>query len=116
MRKLFLSGLLVVLFSVLHGQTPSLIICKGSGINYKEFNTGNSLPSVSWKWTFQGGVPNRSPLREPTVSYPDTGLFLTTCESTFSDSSKQTQTIWVLKVSSSPFPSEIRFFVAVVLP
>lgn len=108
MRKLFLSGLLVALFSVLHGQTPSLIICKGSGINYKEFNTGNSLPSVSWKWTFQGGVPNRSPLREPTVSYPDTGLFLTTCESTFSDSSKQTQTIWVLVIESVFEPIPIR--------
>jgi gliding motility-associated-like protein len=87
-------------------QTPSLIICKGSGINYKEFNTGNSLPSVSWKWTFQGGVPGSSALREPNVNYPDTGLFLTSCESTFSDSSKKTQNIWVLVIQSvfEPIP------------
>ncbi|MBM3920511.1 MAG: gliding motility-associated C-terminal domain-containing protein [Sphingomonadales bacterium] len=106
MRKLIFLGLTFWLVSALCGQTPSLIICKGSGINYKEFNTGNSLPSVSWKWTFQGGVPGTSALREPTVSYPDTGLFLTTCQSTFSDSSKQTQTIWVLVIESvfEPIP------------
>lgn len=101
MRKLIFLGMTFWLLSAIYGQTPSLIICKGSGINYKEFNTGNSLPSVSWKWTFQGGVPGTSALREPTVNYPDTGLFLTTCQSTFSDSSKQTQTIWVLVIESN---------------
>lgn len=108
MRKLILFGLIMGALSILQGQTPSLIICKGSGINYKEFNTGNSLPSVSWKWTFQGGSPNRSSLREPSVNYPDTGLFQTTCESTFSDSSKQTQNIWVLVIESVFEPIPIR--------
>ena len=89
-------------------QTPSLIICKGSGINYREFNTGSSLPSVSWKWSFQGGTPSKSSLREPSVSYPDTGLFLTSCESTFSDSSKNTQTIWVLVIESTFEPIPMR--------
>ncbi len=104
-KRIFL-GLFFWIVSALNGQTPSLIICKGSGINYKEFNTGNSLPSVSWKWTFQGGVPGSSALREPNVNYPDTGLFLTSCESTFSDSSKQTQNIWVLVIESvfEPIP------------
>lgn len=87
-------------------QTPSLIICKGSAINYREFNSGGSLPSVSWFWTFQGGTPVASTLREPSVTYPDTGLFLTSCISTFSDSSKQTQTIYVLVIQSvfEPIP------------
>lgn len=91
---------------IARAQTPSLTICKGSSINYKEFNTGNSLPSVSWYWTFQGGTPAASTLREPTVTYPDTGLFKTTCRSTFSDSSKQTQEIWVLVIQSvfDPIP------------
>lgn len=106
MRKLlFLFIFSSVLFTA-KGQTPSLIICKGSSINYREFNTGSSLPSVSWYWKFQGGVPAASTLREPSVTYPDTGLFLTTCQSTFSDSSKQTQQIYILVIQSifDPIP------------
>lgn len=89
-------------------QTPSLIICKGSSINYREFNSGSSLPSVSWFWTFQGGNPAASSLREPSVRYPDTGLFLTTCRSTFSDSSKQTQSLYVLVIESAFDPIPMR--------
>jgi len=102
---------LVLLFTVLgstRAQTPSLIICKGSTINYREFNSGSSLPSVSWFWTFQGGSPVASTLREPSITYPDTGLYKTACISTFSDSSKQTQEIWVLVIESVFEPIPLR--------
>ena len=106
MRPLFILFILVCVFAPTKAQPPSLIICKGSAINYREFNTGSSLPSVSWFWKFQGGIPAASTLREPSVTYPDTGLFLTTCRSTFSDSSKQSQELYVLVIQSvfEPIP------------
>ena len=108
MRKLFTLAFFFLVFAAAEGQPPSLIICKGSSINYREFNTGGSLPSVSWYWKFQGGTPTASTLREPTVTYPDTGLFLTSCESTFSDSSKKTQTLYVLVIQSVFEPVPMR--------
>ncbi|MBL7811288.1 MAG: gliding motility-associated C-terminal domain-containing protein [Bacteroidetes bacterium] len=92
----------------LGAQTPSLVICKGSSINYSEFNTGGSLQSVSWFWTFQGGMPAASTLRNPSITYPDTGMFLTTCQSTFEDSSKQTKSIWVQVILSNFDPIPMR--------
>jgi gliding motility-associated-like protein len=89
----------------LAAQTPSLIICKGSSVNYKEFNEPGSLPSVAWAWTFQGGTPNTSSAREPqNISYPDTGLYLTECTSTFSDGSKSTKSVYVLVIWAAPEP------------
>lgn len=89
----------------LAAQTPSLIICKGSSVNYKEFNGSGSLPSVAWAWTFQGGTPNTSSAREPqNISYPDTGLYLTECTSTFSDGSKSTKSVYVLVIWAAPEP------------
>ena len=93
------SLLLCILPQQVGAQTPSLTICKGSSINYKEFNEPGSLPSVAWKWTFNGATPNSSTAREPqNISYPDTGLFYTECESTFSDGSKSTKGIYVLVI------------------
>ena len=90
----------------LMAQTPQLIICKGSSINYQEFNEPGSLPSVAWDWKFQGGTPATSTLRQPPVTYPDTGLFYTECTSTFSDGSKKTQGLYVLIINNvfDPIP------------
>ncbi|MEK0439327.1 MAG: hypothetical protein RLZZ504_243 [Bacteroidota bacterium] len=93
----------------LAAQTPSLIICKGSSVNYKEFNEPGSLPSVAWAWTFQGGTPNTSGAREPqNISYPDTGLYLTECTSTFSDGSKSTKSVYVLVIWAAPEPIPLK--------
>jgi gliding motility-associated-like protein len=104
---------LLVLLSTLPlasmAQTPSLTICKGSSINYKEFNEPGSLPSVAWKWTFGGANPPSSTAREPqNINYPDTGLFYTECESTFSDGSKSTKGVYVLVVHNAFDPIPIR--------
>lgn len=86
-------------------QTPSLIICKGSNVNYKEFNEPGSLPSVAWAWKFQGGNPGTSTDREPqNINYPDTGLYLTECTSTFSNGTTSTKSVYVLVIWAAPEP------------
>lgn len=86
-------------------QTPSLIICKGSNVNYKEFNEPGSLPSVGWAWKFQGGNPGTSTDREPqNINYPDTGLYLTECTSTFSNGTTSTKSVYVLVIWAAPEP------------
>ncbi len=86
-------------------QTPSLIICKGSSVNYKEFNDPGSLPSVAWAWKFQGGLPTTSTDREPqNINYPDTGLYITECTSTFSNGTTSTKSVYVLVIWAAPEP------------
>lgn len=86
-------------------QTPSLIICKGSSVNYKEFNDPGSLPSVAWAWKFQGGLPATSTDREPqNINYPDTGLYITECTSTFSNGTTSTKSVYVLVIWAAPEP------------
>jgi gliding motility-associated-like protein len=90
-------------------QTPSLIICKGSNVNYKEFNEPGSLPSVAWAWKFQGASPTTSTDREPqNINYPDTGLFQTECTSTFNNGTTSTKSVYVLVIWSAPEPIPIR--------
>jgi len=101
-------GLFFLMGGNLLAQTPQLIICKGSSINYQEFNEPGSLPSVAWDWKFQGGTPATSTLRQPPVSYPDTGLFYTECTSTFSDGSKKTQGLYVLVIYNQFDPIPMR--------
>jgi gliding motility-associated-like protein len=93
----------------LQAQTPSLIICKGSNVNYKEFNEPGSLPSVAWAWKFQGGNPSTSTDREPqNINYPDTGLYLTECTSTFSNGTTSTKSVYVLVIWAAPEPIPMR--------
>lgn len=82
--------------NLVNAQTPSLVLCKGGTVTYNEFNTGSSLPSVAWDWTFQGGVPGTSTLRNPVITYPTAGLYKTTCISTFSNGAKDTNSVYVL--------------------
>ena len=90
-------------------QTPSLIICKGSSVNYKEFNEPGSLPSVAWAWKFQGGNPGTSSAREPqNINYPDTGLFITECTSTFNNGTTSTKSVYVLVIWAAPEPIPIK--------
>ncbi len=92
---------LYLVFSSLNAQTPSTVICKGGTINYREFNTGSSLPSVGWLWTFAGGTPSTSILREPSVQYPNPGLFKTTCVSIFSNGDRDTNEAYVLVIDGT---------------
>ena len=93
----FLIILICIAFGKIEAQTPDAIRCKGSSIGYKEFNTGNSLPSVAWEWTFEGGVPSSSNLREPSgIVYPNAGFFKTTIVSTFSNGKKDTGYLYIL--------------------
>lgn len=111
MKRLLSIGLFVAFFALANsalGQTPQLIICKGSSINYQEFNDPGSLPSVAWDWKFAGGTPATSTLRQPAITYPDTGLFYTECTSTFSDGSKKTQGIYVLVIQNTFDPIPMR--------
>lgn len=98
---------LVLFMSQAIAQTPNLVLCKGGTINYSEYNTGNSLPSVAWEWTFQGATPSTSTDRKPqNITYPTAGLFKTTCISTFSNGAKDTGEIYVLIIDGafSPIP------------
>ena len=108
MKRWVLQSLIFLGFctqGMVFAQTPSLIICKGSSVNYKEFNEPGSLPSVAWAWKFQGGNPATSTDREPqNINYPDTGLYLTECTSTFSDGSKSTKSVYVLVIWAAPEP------------
>ena len=100
-------GIAGIFINPLKAQTPSLIICKGSNVNYKEFNDPGSLPSVAWAWKFQGATPSTSTDREPqNINYPDTGLFKTECTSTFNNGSQSTKSVYVLVIwaASEPIP------------
>ncbi len=92
---------LFLVFSSLTAQTPSTVICKGGTINYREFNTGSSLPSVGWLWTFEGGNPGTSTLREPSIQYPNAGLFKATCISIFSNGDRDTNEAYILVIDGT---------------
>ena len=96
-------GITGIFNNSLQAQTPSLIICKGSNVNYKEFNDPGSLPSVAWAWKFDGATPGTSTDREPqNINYPDTGLFKTECTSTFNNGTKSTKSVYVLVIWANP--------------
>ena len=98
-------GIVGIFCKPLLAQTPSLVICKGSSVNYKEFNDPGSLPSVAWAWKFDGANPGSSTDREPqNINYPDTGLFKTECTSTFNNGTKSTKAVYVLVIWANPEP------------
>ena len=110
MKKNFLVLLafgIMLMKTSLFAQTPSLIICKGSSINYREFNTGGSEESIAWDWTFEGGTPNTSNLREPSIKYDVIGIFKTTCVSTFPSGSKDTNSTYVRVIDGTIEPIPI---------
>ncbi len=105
-----LSILFFVLFFIpvaIFAQTPAQIICIGSTIKYSEFNTGGSEPSVAWDWSFEGGVPATSTIREPSVSYPNTGLYKATCISIFANGSRDTNSAYILVIDGKIDPMPI---------
>lgn len=102
LKKNLLFTFLIFFISRVGAQTPNLVLCIGGTINYSEYNTGSSLPSVAWAWTFEGATPSTSTARKPqNITYPTAGLFKTTCISTFSDGSKDTGEIYVLIIDGA---------------
>lgn len=99
LKNTLLTLLSLLVFNTIVAQTPSLVICVGGTINYREFNTGSSEPSVAWDWTFEGGTPATSTLREPSVKYNNAGLFKATCISTFQSGAKDTGDVYVLVIT-----------------
>lgn len=85
-------------------QTPSLIICKGSSVNYREFNTGGSEQSIAWDWTFEGGTPTTSNLRQPSIKYNTIGIYKTTCISYFPSGSQDTNSTYVRVIDGTIEP------------
>jgi gliding motility-associated-like protein len=87
-------------------QTPAQTICVNSAINYTEFNTGGSVSSVGWEWTFEGGVPATANVRQPSVTYPNTGLFKATCVSIFPNGDRDTNSAYILVIDGiiQPIP------------
>jgi len=64
--------------------------CLGQTVNFTDLSSG---PATSWNWTFQGGVPATSTLPNPTVTYPNPGVFdvsLTVSNSIGTDSTDET--------------------------
>lgn len=53
------------------------LITPGSTVNFTDLTLG--IPST-WSWTFEGGVPATSTSPNPTVNYPNAGIFDVTLE------------------------------------
>ncbi len=108
MRILIATLFFVISFTPLanFAQTPAQTICVNSAINYTEFNTGGSVSSVGWEWTFEGGVPATSTVRQPSVNYPNTGLFKATCVSIFPNGDRDTNSAYILVIDGiiQPMP------------
>ncbi len=78
------------------------IICPNATVNFSDLSYGN--PS-SWQWTFTGGSPATSTLTNPSVTYPNPGLYPVTLSVTNANgTSVLTQTAYINVISSLVLP------------
>jgi PKD repeat protein len=49
-------------------------ICRGASIQYSDQSTGTPAPNF-WSWSFPGGTPANSNLRNPIVAYNSNGIY-----------------------------------------
>lgn len=49
-----------------------ITIMQGQKVHFKDLSTGNPK---SWSWTFEGGMPARSKLQDPTITYLKAGEY-----------------------------------------
>jgi gliding motility-associated-like protein len=54
--------------------TP-VLICQGGQVNFFDLSTNNP---TSWNWSFPGGNPVNSTAQNPTVTYPNPGVYTVT--------------------------------------
>jgi len=79
--------------------TPVSIV-PGSKVTYTDLSTNNP---TAWSWSFPGGTPSTSTLKNPVVTYSTTGNYnvsLTASNST--ESNSKTKTAYITVSSSSP--------------
>jgi len=101
--------IILLLLPIVSYSQDTLTICKDNSISYKEFTPPNSLSTVAWEWTLEGGIPSSSVMREPSnINYPIVGIFKTTCISTFSNGAKDTNYIFIKVISSTFNPIPIQ--------
>lgn len=60
------------LFSKSDDLNATAEITEGSEVHFQDLSTGNPL---SWKWTFDGGIPEVSTARNPVITYNDAGNY-----------------------------------------
>lgn len=77
-------------------------IFEGQKVNF--YDLSNEEP-IAWEWTFEGGNPETSNLQNPTVTYPNEGVFqvsLKTSNALGSSTINRTQYIHVTKADTEP--------------
>ncbi len=55
-------------------SSNSTSICRGASVQYTDNSTGNPAPTT-WSWSFPGGTPSVSNLRNPVVTYNANGTY-----------------------------------------
>ncbi|TGE24296.1 T9SS type A sorting domain-containing protein [Hymenobacter aquaticus] len=58
-------------------QPSSTVVCEGSAITFSDqsYNADLTAPTTQYQWQFPGGQPASSTLRQPTVTYPVSGVY-----------------------------------------
>jgi PKD repeat protein len=80
-------------------------VCVGQSINFEE-NSFNS--PTSWQWSFSGGNPSSSNLKNPSVSYSTPGVYnVSLTVGNGSDTKTETKNDYIVVLPSLGRPSEI---------
>lgn len=100
-------SVLVQLIPTAGFTTATSTVCQGAHIQFND----NSSPSVnSWLWTFEGGNPATSTLKNPIVSYAQTGSYdvsLTVSNNSGQNTTTITDYIKVIGAPSSTFTGTV---------
>lgn len=75
-------------------------LCVGGSVSFTDQSTGNP---TSWSWSFPGGVPSASTLRNPTIVYPAAGNYnVTLTVSNANGSSAKTKASYITVTGGTP--------------
>lgn len=88
---------------IAHFKSDKMTINNGQSINF--FDESGGIPT-NWQWTFDGGVPSSSNLKDPSVMYPIGGFYTVKLKVTNSfgaDSVNYVNYVKVLGVNMSSF-------------
>jgi len=81
-----------------------LPICKGKSVTYTDYSYGSV---TSWNWSFPGGNPSTSTEQNPTVTYPNEGIYaatLTVGDGTNTITTTKNEILQVLPTDALPLP------------
>jgi PKD repeat protein len=96
-------GIPVSGFPIAHFRSDKMTINPGQSVNF--YDESGGIPT-SWVWTFEGGIPSTSNQQNPSVTYPNAGLYsvkLKVTNSYGTDSVNYINYIKVLGVNMSAF-------------